>query len=69
MPVPDVLYTPEDTGAYAIIRCPNCEVVCMADEEQYRGEVSIDCTECEYHETHDLREVPLDEDVRPDASQ
>lgn len=37
--------------------CPVCGLRARLDGEQYRGEVSVDCPECEYHETHDHREA------------
>lgn len=36
--------------------CPGCGLVAFLDEEQLRGEVSVDCPNCGYHETHDHRE-------------
>ena len=38
-----------------LIECPRCGVVGSVDADQYAGRVSIDCPECDYHETHDLR--------------
>lgn len=35
-------------------RCPGCGQWGEIDGEQYIGRVSIDCPDCEYHETHDL---------------
>ena len=49
---PTIIYDLGKDGAY--IRCPSCGVVGQIDSEQLRGEVSIDCPDCEYHETHDL---------------
>jgi predicted Zn-ribbon and HTH transcriptional regulator len=54
MPSPEVIYN-FDRGA--MIECPDCKSVGYADADQYRGEVSIDCPECDYHETHDLRDT------------
>jgi DnaJ-class molecular chaperone len=31
-------------------------MVGQTDEEQFRGQVSIDCPECDYHETHNLKD-------------
>ncbi len=42
------------------IQCPNCNIKGMADIDQMRGRVSIQC-DCGYHETHEL----VDEDFRP----
>lgn len=42
------------------LRCPDCDVVAIADVDQMRGRVSILC-DCGYHETHEL----VDEDFRP----
>lgn len=33
--------------------CPNCGVRGTIDEDQLKGRVSVDCPECDYHETHD----------------
>lgn len=35
--------------------CPSCACRMKLDGDQYRGEVSVDCPECEYHETYDHR--------------
>ncbi len=45
-------------GQRAQIRCPSCGLLGGIDQEQYEGRISIVCPnrECEYHETHDLRE-------------
>lgn len=36
------------------IACPVCGLVGTVDEDQYKGRVSIDCTNCAYHETHNI---------------
>lgn len=36
-------------------RCPGCGQWGVIDGEQYIGRVSIDCPDCDYHETHDCR--------------
>lgn len=45
-------------GGTATIECPECGLVGVIDEEQWRGQVSIMCPsdDCDYHETHDLRD-------------
>lgn len=43
-------------GIWWMIRCPGCGLVGRADKDQVMGRVSIDCPECEYHETHELLE-------------
>lgn len=45
------------------LRCPGCGVVAIADVDQMRGRVSLECEAeaCDYHETHEL----VDEDFRP----
>lgn len=46
------------------LRCPRCGAVAIADIDQMRGRVSLQCEaegECDYHETHEL----IDEDFRP----
>lgn len=35
--------------------CPECGTMGKIDEDQRCGRVSMDCTYCPYHETHDLR--------------
>lgn len=35
-------------------RCPGCDTWADVDEDQWHGRVSMDCVECDYHETHDL---------------
>lgn len=42
------------------IRCPGCGQVGMIDEDQYKGRVSIQCTNCPYHETHDLTSLTFE---------
>lgn len=39
----------------ARVRCPGCGLDAWIDSDQFAGRVSIDCPECDYHETHDLR--------------
>lgn len=36
--------------------CPRCGLRGRIDEDQYKGEVSVDCPGCPYHATHDHRE-------------
>lgn len=43
------------------VECPICGLEAMIDGEQYRGEVSINCPNCPYHETHDLRRTDEEE--------
>lgn len=54
MPKPEVIYDLRGSdGTFAAhVRCPGCGLVLAVDFEQYRGEVSMDCPDCEYHETH-----------------
>lgn len=33
--------------------CPSCGLRAQLDRDQMRGKVSVDCPQCEYHETHD----------------
>ncbi len=33
--------------------CPGCGSIATIDDDQFRGRVSVDCSECEYHETVD----------------
>ena len=52
MPKAEIVY---DLGDHAFVNCPGCGETLETDEDQYRGDVSLDCPECDYHETHDLR--------------
>ena len=60
---PEVVIPPheenQNPNLHAAIRCPGCKIVGWIDADQFDGKVSIWCTEdgCDYHETHDLREV------------
>lgn len=45
-----------DHGGILMATCPGCGARGEIDLEQYRGEVSVDCPVCDYHETHDHRE-------------
>lgn len=38
------------------IECPGCGVWGDIDEDQYHGRISIDCPECEFHETVNISE-------------
>ena len=42
---------------FAVVRCPGCKGAGTVDLDQYQGAVSIQCGNCPYHETHDLRET------------
>ncbi len=59
MAAPDVVpgYRTGDRNQSVLIVCPECGRTGWIDGEQYRGQVSIDCPECDYHETHDLRQT------------
>lgn len=39
---------------FAVIRCPGCKQAGSVDLDQYQGKVSIQCDNCDYHETHNL---------------
>lgn len=39
------------------MKCPGCEAWGFIDDDQYHGRVSIDCLECDYHETVNLAVV------------
>lgn len=41
---------------WAVIRCPGCRGAAAIDLDQWEGKVSIQCSNCNYHETHDLRD-------------
>ena len=41
-------------GARWFATCPGCGLRAELDDEQVAGLVSLDCTACPYHETHDL---------------
>lgn len=44
-------------GSWIWATCPSCGLRGRIDTDQYMGEVSVDCPECDYHETHDHRET------------
>lgn len=52
-------HIPVSGGIYLTwwVTCPGCELEAMVDREQLKGEVSIDCPHCDYHEAHDLRDM------------
>ncbi len=37
------------------LRCPKCGVWAYMDDDQYHGKVSVDCSNCDYHETHNFK--------------
>ena len=39
--------------SFPLFRCPGCKGMGDIDDDQFHGRVSIDCTNCEYHETKD----------------
>ena len=39
--------------SFPLFRCPGCKHVGDIDDDQFHGRVSIDCTNCDYHETQD----------------
>lgn len=41
---------------YALFNCPRCETQAWLDKDQYEGKVSINCGNCEFHETIDFRD-------------
>lgn len=51
---------PDDIGttdeSFPLFRCPGCKQVGDIDDDEFHGRVSIDCTNCEYHETKDWSE-------------
>ena len=42
---------------YAVANCPVCTRYATLDKDQFHGKVSIQCTKCDYHETHDLSKL------------
>jgi hypothetical protein len=64
MPKPKVIYDLRggDGPFDAHVECPGCGLVLGIDAEQYAGQVSMDCPDCDYHETHsflDDEELPF----------
>lgn len=53
----------QDNQPVIKMRCPGCGCFAEIDGDQYYGRVSLDCPNCEYHETHDLRGIPI---ITPD---
>jgi len=41
------------------VKCPKCGIWADADHDQFDGKVSLDCpnTVCDYHETHNFRDL------------
>lgn len=37
-------------------KCPSCGIWGYIDNDQYHGKVSLDCPNCEFHETINLKE-------------
>lgn len=62
-PPPRLLGSLEDTSLGERVywlECPGCGRALQADDEQYHGDVSLDCPHCDYHETHDVSEQKPD---------
>ena len=64
MPKPEVIYDlrGSDGPFEAHVKSPGCGLVLGIDTEQYAGQVSMDCPDCDYHETHsfiDDKELPF----------
>ena len=51
--LPEIVRGPviQDGAEVWYLRCPGCGLVAAADLDQCYGRVSIDCPDCEYHET------------------
>lgn len=55
MEKPELIYGPfPDKKDTAFVRCPGCQETLWINQDQYEGKVSMDCPECDYHETHDV---------------
>ena len=53
--VGEAYFFPENKEKTAYVRCPECGRNGWIDADQWCGATSIDCPNCEYHETVDLR--------------
>jgi hypothetical protein len=53
-------------GKWHIVRCPSCGLEARIDLDQLVGNVSIDCPDCPYHESHNLADEYLKQ-VRSDS--
>ena len=42
-----------DGSSVVYLCCPGCGLEATLDDDQLHGRVSVDCPECEYHETVD----------------
>lgn len=42
------------------LKCPGCGQWGFIDDDQFNGRVSIDCLDCEFHETHNLTKYQTD---------
>jgi hypothetical protein len=61
---PALTLTWQDDVLVMKLRCPACGTFEEVDHDQYVGKVSLDCSICPFHETHDLRDAPLFVDHR-----
>lgn len=46
-----------NSEAFPLFRCPGCKQTGIIDKEQYEGIISIQCHNCNYHETKDWSDV------------
>lgn len=44
----------EATSESIKVKCPKCGFIGSIDKDQFQGNVSIDCPNCRFHETHNL---------------
>jgi hypothetical protein len=44
-----------DGQAVTKLQCPKCGIWGDIDDDQLHGRISVDCPECDYHETHNWK--------------
>ena len=50
-------YNVKKWGNRRLFVCPGCGLTATIDQDQYEGKVSIQCSECDFHETINLKEL------------
>lgn len=50
--IPKLRHITRDGKEIKKVQCPKCGTWGDIDDDQYHGRISIDCSNCNYHETH-----------------
>jgi len=58
MGVPEYIppFQTTDPEFWALVSCPGCGNNFWITKDQANGQVSMDCPDCDFHETHDITE-------------